>query len=207
MDDQNLTPTAAQPAEPTRRRRKLLALGAGGLVLGIGAVVTMAAWTDTEVATGDFAAGTFGIEGSADGTEFSSHTGDDSMLTLEFDAQALNLSPGDSTSEVYAVRLMPGSTYAASITSAVSASGTAADNLSYTIETVGDIDGGGTASTVVDSEAVTDTDPDAGIFSLTSLDQPVFLKVTVTADDALDQGETANVVWTLTGTSGDALGS
>ncbi len=42
------TPQTAQDDRSRRWRHQLLALGAGGLVLGIGAAVTMAAWTDTE---------------------------------------------------------------------------------------------------------------------------------------------------------------
>ena len=43
-------------AENTKRR-KVLAILAGGLVLGVGTAVTLAAWNDSEFASGDFAAG------------------------------------------------------------------------------------------------------------------------------------------------------
>ncbi|XSS44541.1 SipW-dependent-type signal peptide-containing protein [Propionibacteriaceae bacterium Y1685] len=43
----------------TATSRKFRAALAGGLVLGIGAVVTLAAWTDDENAAGQFSAGTF----------------------------------------------------------------------------------------------------------------------------------------------------
>lgn len=52
---------------PGRRSRTIRAVLAGGLVLGIGVSVTTAAWTDTEVATGSFAASVFGTQSSVNG--------------------------------------------------------------------------------------------------------------------------------------------
>ncbi len=52
------------------RRRRIKAVLAGGLVFGIGAVGTVAAWTDTETADGSFTAGTFTIELSTNGTDW-----------------------------------------------------------------------------------------------------------------------------------------
>ncbi len=61
---------AAGNGEPHRARRwrQVRALLAGGLVLGLGASATIAAWTDSENASGDFRAGAFMIEANADGT-------------------------------------------------------------------------------------------------------------------------------------------
>ncbi|MFI2105342.1 SipW-dependent-type signal peptide-containing protein [Isoptericola sp. NPDC019693] len=204
MDDQNLAPTTAQAAEPARRRRKLLALGAGGLVLGIGAVVTMAAWTDTEVATGDFAAGSFGLQSSADGADFADHDTSAEALTISFGDLAQNLSPTDSATAVYAVRLDPASTYGADVTGVVEASGAAADNLTYTVQQVDDIDGSTAQGTLVSSESVQATGSH-DLFTLDALSDVVYLKVTVTADEDLAQGETATVLWTLTGESTTSL--
>jgi len=61
----------------TTTRRKVRAVLAGGLVLGVGAAVTLAAWNDSEFATGTFTAGTFNLEGSTDGTTFTDHNVDD----------------------------------------------------------------------------------------------------------------------------------
>ena len=47
--------------------RKILAVLAGGLVLGVGVAVTLAAWNDSEFATGTFTAGSFNLEGSTTG--------------------------------------------------------------------------------------------------------------------------------------------
>lgn len=201
MNDQVDTPT-----EDRRRRRKLLAIASGGLVLGIGAAVTLAAWTDMEAATGDFQAGAFGLESSADGETYVDTTPPANALSLSFGAISANLAPRDSASAVYAVKLTDDSTYAAAVAGAVEASGTAADNLTYTIQRVSDI-GGGTAvgTPLISGEAVTSGAVHEGLFTLDAVDEPVFLKVTVTADGVLGQGESADITWNLTGTSGDAL--
>ncbi|MDL9978993.1 SipW-dependent-type signal peptide-containing protein [Microbacterium candidum] len=62
-----------------RRRRRLRwmrarALLAGGLVLGVGASITFAAWTDSEYATTTVASGRFGIVGAVNGgSTFTDH--------------------------------------------------------------------------------------------------------------------------------------
>lgn len=50
------------------RNRRIKAVLAGGLVFGIGSAATVAAWTDTEEASGSFEAGTFTIELAVDGS-------------------------------------------------------------------------------------------------------------------------------------------
>lgn len=80
--------------EQNRRRlrnRRIKAILAGGLVFGIGAAATSAAWTDTEQATGSFKAGTFNIDLSVDGTNWNNTS------TMTFNATGLY--PG---SKVYA---------------------------------------------------------------------------------------------------------
>ena len=67
----------SEDADPVSRRqlsqrrqlrgRRIKAILAGGLVFGVGAVGTVAAWTDSETADGSFNAGTFDIELSIDG--------------------------------------------------------------------------------------------------------------------------------------------
>ncbi|WP_025777050.1 SipW-dependent-type signal peptide-containing protein [Brevibacterium sp. VCM10] len=49
------------------RGRRIKAILAGGLVFGVGATDTVAAWTDSEEASGSFGAGRFNIELSVDG--------------------------------------------------------------------------------------------------------------------------------------------
>ncbi|WP_438353662.1 SipW-dependent-type signal peptide-containing protein [Microbacterium sp. CJ88] len=66
---------AAAPEDRQRGRRwpRLRALLAGGLVLGIGATVTLAAWTDSEYTAATLTAGRFGILGSMNGAAFADH--------------------------------------------------------------------------------------------------------------------------------------
>ena len=65
--------------ERLRRRRgvgwlRARAILAGGLVFGIGAAVTLAAWTDNEYTTATVASGRFGIVGSMNGGPFGDHS-------------------------------------------------------------------------------------------------------------------------------------
>jgi predicted ribosomally synthesized peptide with SipW-like signal peptide len=56
-----------------RHRLRLRALLAGGLVLGIGATVTLAAWSDSEYTAATFTSGRFGILGGSNGGSFADH--------------------------------------------------------------------------------------------------------------------------------------
>lgn len=93
---------------PERKRNftRLRAILAGGLVLGIGTTATLAAWTDEEHASGTFAAGTFSIVGSTNGTVFSDHTtepGAPLVFTVKPDAMV----PGMTTYALYSVKTAP----------------------------------------------------------------------------------------------------
>lgn len=55
------------PRNRAARWRKLRAVLAGGLVLGVGATATLAAWNDNEYGQGTFTASRFDIQGSVDG--------------------------------------------------------------------------------------------------------------------------------------------
>ncbi|RLP80803.1 hypothetical protein D9V34_00900 [Mycetocola lacteus] len=88
---------------------RLRALLAGGLVLGVGGTLTLAAWTDQEVVQATFKAGTFDIIGSTDGTNFTSHpTG--SGATLTFVPTAGAMLPGQTVYAPFSVKTAPGST-------------------------------------------------------------------------------------------------
>lgn len=58
--------TAVQVRRAGTASRRLRAVLAGGLVLGVGAAVTLAAWNDSEYATGSFSASVFNTESSID---------------------------------------------------------------------------------------------------------------------------------------------
>lgn len=99
----------------TSKAPKVRAILAGGLVLGIGAAVTLAAWNDSDFAKGTFAAGVFNLEGSADGAVFNDNPAG-TPATLDFTLDPANLAPGDTVAAPFAVRLDGSSTNNASVT-------------------------------------------------------------------------------------------
>ncbi|KAM9861906.1 hypothetical protein ACI1US_02240 [Leucobacter sp. BZR 635] len=188
----------AQQTTPKRhgwtRARALLA---GGLVLGVGAAITLAAWTDNEWARGIFGSGSFGIEGSTDGSAFSDNPTTGDAAQLSFAVGADNLAPGSEVYAGYAVRLQAGSTYAANVDVTQDMSAALA---------------GTTASYVFTTDATCDataygggTDADAASFELDALNAPAFLCFKVAADGTLVQGERGSITWTFTAESGATL--
>ncbi|GAA1315482.1 SipW-dependent-type signal peptide-containing protein [Leucobacter albus] len=91
--------SAAPPSWFTRAR----ALLAGALVLGVGGTLTLAAWTDTEIARGAFTASQFAIEGSTDGSTFSEHPSS-GPAALSFSVNSSTMSPGATSYARFVVR-------------------------------------------------------------------------------------------------------
>lgn len=94
--------------EQGQRRRKIQALAAGGLVLGVGATATLAAWTDEETTTGNFTTGQFGLESNTSGSDW------ESTETIHFENTAL--APGHSVYAPVVLRLSPDTTVDGDIT-------------------------------------------------------------------------------------------
>lgn len=201
-------------AASSQKSRKVKALLAGGLVLGVGAAVTLAAWTDQEWATGTFTAGSFNIEGSTDGTTWADHAAEGDAAALAFEINAANLTPGDTVAEAFAVRTAAGTTYdaTADLISATS-SGANAANLSYeifTVPAIGDCDAdaaaaGGT-SIVADGTAFSSAAPTATEFNLAAgteaaAGETAVLCFQVTAGPDLVQGGEATALWGFEATS------
>ncbi|BAS15053.1 hypothetical protein AHiyo8_33560 [Arthrobacter sp. Hiyo8] len=112
------------------KRGKMRALLAGGLVLGVGAAVVLAAWNDSEFATGTFTAGTFNLQGSTDGASYTDHAASPGA-TLPFTLNPTNLAPGDTVYAPFAVRLAANTTTGSTVTvNTATATGSVA-NLSY----------------------------------------------------------------------------
>lgn len=87
--------------------RKIRAFAAGGAVLGLGAVMTLAAWSDSEFATGTFGTQNFGIQASkTSATEgFADHADAQNALVLTADlAEAGTMEPGDTININYWIR-------------------------------------------------------------------------------------------------------
>jgi predicted ribosomally synthesized peptide with SipW-like signal peptide len=122
-----------QTRRAMRRRRSTLrvrAVLAAGVVLGIGTAATLAAWTDTENATGSFGASVFGTESQSAGSpEYASNTTAPGA-SLTFNASAM--SPGNSYYAWLNVRTTANSTVGGTVTlSSAAGSGTIATALQY----------------------------------------------------------------------------
>lgn len=89
---------------------KVRAVLAGAVVLGVGGAATLAAWNDSEFATGTFSASTFGIVGSTDGTQFSEHTHAGDAATLSFTVPGGGLSPNTTVYALFSVKTTEAST-------------------------------------------------------------------------------------------------
>ncbi|MFP3462029.1 SipW-dependent-type signal peptide-containing protein [Arthrobacter globiformis] len=86
---------------------RIRAVLAGALVLGVGASVTFASWTDSEHAAGTFTASTFRLESSTQTTDWRDSTSaTDASLTVN----ATGLSPGASGYSWLNIRTTVGST-------------------------------------------------------------------------------------------------
>lgn len=201
-----------QSTEPARdRARKLRAVLAAGVVLGLGATLTLAAWNDSEYARGTFSAGAFNLEGSTDGTSFSDHATAGAAATLGFTVNPANLAPGDVVYAPFAVRLAANPSTDASVTvAAVTNTGTVT-NVTYALVrttsmtcNAAAVTGGtvvipaGTALSAIGSPTgwtLTKGSP------VTNAGSTVFLCFAVTAGAGLVQSQTGSATWQITATS------
>lgn len=196
------------------RRRKVLAVMAGGVVLGVGAAMVIASWTDSEFATGDFGAGSFNLEGSttSDIAGFSDHATDGNPAELEFSLPlAANLAPDDVVYAPLWVRLDADTTSPATLagTGGVG-SGANAEHLTYEVFAIApgaDCDSSATSGTLISSGTEgLDSFTAGGTVPLTVGDdsdagEAVQLCFIVTATEDLEQGEEATGTWQFTATS------
>lgn len=210
MDEQTTIASPTPERRNTRDRRRMIgAILAGGLVLGVGAAMTLAAWNDSEFATGTFSSGQFDLQGSTDGTAFSSSaTAPGKTLTFELDADLL--SPGDVVYAPFAVQLSTDSDYAADVTLANVIGGTIGTNLTYSLYDVGTF--GATCSeatppsgTAIVADRAANAAGTVDAFDLTAAATPVNLCFVVTAGAGVPQGATGTITWELAGQSGDPL--
>lgn len=177
------------------RRNKLYAVLAGGLVLGVGAAVTLAAWNDSEFATGTFTAGSFDLQGSTDGSSgWASHETDPGA-TLDFTVDADNLAPDDSVYALYSIRLV-GTTDGDLTNVAPTTAGANAANLTAETHLIT-----GTtcdATTFAAGSAILPTTITAGTAATAT---PVNYCLQVTAGADLVQGAEGTVTWQWTAAS------
>ncbi|HKU31423.1 SipW-dependent-type signal peptide-containing protein [Arthrobacter sp. NyZ413] len=189
-------------------RGKVRALLAGGLVLGVGAAVVLAAWNDSEFATGTFTAGNFNLQGSTDGTAFSDHAASPGAA-LPFTLNPDNLAPGDTVYAPFAVRLAANTSTGSTVTvNTPTATGSVA-NLSYQL--IEPTSFGCSSSTTGTELVPTGTALDGALSGVTFTLDPgsptsdpggaVFLCFKVTAGAGLVQGQGGTATWQLTAAS------
>ncbi len=205
---QSLLPAVAGSPVSTR----IKAILAGGLVLGLGAAMTLAAWTDQEFATGTFTAGHFNLVGSTDGTTFTEHATDDPGVpaALSFSTGFDNLSKSSTVAAAYVLHLDAATTVAGTgIVSAAAGSGAALTHLTYgviQVAAVGDCTPGATGTERVPSGTAFGSTTGASSFALGAGDgtlpgTSVVLCIQVTSDSGLVQGTAATATWQFTATS------
>ena len=186
-----------------KRKGIIRAILAGGVVLGVGAAVTLAAWNASEFATGTFQAGTFKIEGSTDGTTYAAHPTAPGA-TLAFSTGVSNLSPNATTYAAYWVRLGAGTTSNATVT--VQSGGTTGTvtNLTYSmiqLAAAGTCNASATGTTLVTAGTAVGTVPASVTFPLavgsptTQAGTAVQVCIVVTAGSGLQQGQTGAATW------------
>jgi predicted ribosomally synthesized peptide with SipW-like signal peptide len=216
MSTTEIAPVTTPPSADKSKRRKAKAILAGGLVLGIGAAVTLAAWNDSEFIFGEFGTGTFNVQGSADGVNFAEHSTSDTKANLSFSVNYDNISANETVAAAYALRLDETSTYSASVEVAEATAGgdmTTAGKLSYSITKVGsfaECTPLATGTTVVPAGTDFGSTPVVTPFVLAkpqelngaaSPGSSTFVCIKVTADADLPQGKAANATWKFVATS------
>lgn len=200
----------------SNRKRKIRALLAGGLVLGVGAAITLAAWTDNVFGNSDFATGDEAWNIEADFTPTGAGTWVEANVTpgdpFTFPATRLDLTPGDTVYAPIALRLEPGQDLDAAVT-LNGATGGATDPaltaaLRYSV-TAGGTSTACTAGTPGPTAVVTDSALTLGsapnAITLDADATPVNLCFAVTlptgTSNTLSGLQTGQVVWEFTGTS------
>ncbi|MDQ0866445.1 SipW-dependent-type signal peptide-containing protein [Arthrobacter globiformis] len=213
MSTTEITPALTSPSDRSSKHRKAKAILAGGLVLGIGAAVTLAAWNDSEFIFGEFGGGHFQMLGSAAVNEApANHDVADSGAQLSFQINAGNLTRSQTVAATYAVQLDAATDYAATVkVNSAAGSGDAESSLKYGIFTVDgwtDCTPAATAASTSGTQIVPagtnlDSVANAVAFDLakssngTDPGSPVYLCFQVTADSTLVQDKAAVATWEL----------
>ena len=208
-------------ASTTRKKglsRKVRALLAGGLVLGIGAAGTLAAWNDSEFATGTFSAGVFDLQGSTTSATagYSDHASAGGAATMQFSAPFNNMSPGSVVYAPFWVRLAANTTSPATLDlvsiDSTDTTGTNSGQLSYSVYAIGPTatcdataTSGtllGTATTLADNTSVAGATAPLPVGAPTTAPGTATqLCFVVTAATGLGQGGVTTATWQLTATT------
>lgn len=205
---------AARPRRPGTGFRRLRAVLAGGLVLGVGATLSLAAWNDSEYATANFVASVFNTESNS-GTGWA-HNTTAPGATLTF--AATGMSPEVSHFALLDVRTTAASTVAGTVALNSSAeAGALADALQYrsvliSAATICDAAafGGtptwiaGNASTYIASGEMPVSTPSTAIAAAAAQTLRYCFEVRIMpGTDNSFQGEEGTLTWGFTATSND----
>jgi predicted ribosomally synthesized peptide with SipW-like signal peptide len=191
------------------RRRKVAAILAGGLVVGIGTMATLASWNDTEFASGSFTAGKFNLQGSVDQTAFTEHPATGAASALVFTTPVAALTPTDTVYAPYALRLDRTSTNAGNVVISAGTSTGTVTNITYTIfktATAGCSAASASTGVVVAAGTSLGSVGTPTAFALaapvnaTTDGVPTYLCFKVTAG-TITQGQTGTASWVFTATS------
>ena len=189
-------------------KRKIAAVLAGGLVLGIGAATTLAAWTDSQYASASFTAGIFKLESSINGTTWVDYT---SSAPAQLTLSATGMSPGVSSFGYLDVRTTDISTLGGTVLLQAATKGSSdpqdmIDALEFRAKALaaGQTCDAGALSSAVFAD-VTASPVVAGSQSLSPNKANVVryclqTRMKASAPSSV-QGKTANLTWTVLGTS------
>lgn len=169
---------------------------AGGLVLGVGAAVTLAAWNDETFVSGTFTAGQFNLQGTIDDSTWDENATSPGGA-LSFSVSPTNLSPGATITAPFAVRLDSTTTSGATVTVTLASTSGTVTNLTYTLQRMDSWGCGGTVDETLVSDASIATGA-AGSFSLTAPPDAGSVQnlcFTVTGGAGLVQGQSGGAVW------------
>jgi predicted ribosomally synthesized peptide with SipW-like signal peptide len=198
--------TSSDQTSKRSARRKVAAVLAGGLVLGVGTMATLASWNDSEFASATFTAGKFNLEGAVDASQatFSEHATSGAAGGLTFTAPVGNLTPNDVVAAPYAVRLAANTTNNATL-NLVAAANTTGTVSNLTYEVIKTLSAGcttaSTGTVIVPAGTAVTSVTGASTVSLsmgsptTLAGAPAYLCFKVTAGANLAQSQTGAVTW------------
>jgi predicted ribosomally synthesized peptide with SipW-like signal peptide len=189
------------------RRDRIRLVLAIGLLLGVGAAITMAAWTDTVFGSGSFGTNAYNVQGSTDGGTTWAEMATSPGGTLGFPVNAATLTPGDTVYAAISLRIDPSAAnYGAtvSLSGATLTGGTLGTTLRYGAKTgvsaanCSTAGYAGTGTTLVAGNTTLSTGSGATSFALLQNSTPVSVCFAVTLPSsatASAQSDSATAVW------------
>jgi len=192
----------SNPTITRGRGRRIKAILAGGVVLGLGAAVTLAAWNDSEFAIGTFGSGDFNLEGATVADTFTEHDTPETAGVLDFEVSPENLAPDDVVYAPFAVRLDDTTTFDANVVVSQETTTGVLTGLTYEVlvtDTFGCAEGTTGEALIPAGTALGTVPADTDVALTAGADDaagtPVNLCFVVTADEALTEGQDGSSTW------------